>query len=125
MYIMDNLTYALTQPYVPPVQSGKVIKVYDGDTFTLGVLINDVAYRFSVRMKGIDSPEMRGPHKDLAVQSRDALTELIMHKIVRLENIGTEKFGRVLADVYCNDLHVNAWMIEKGYAKQYDGGKKS
>jgi micrococcal nuclease len=122
---MEHLTYAQTKPYLPPVQSGKVIKVYDGDTFTLGVFVDEVAYRFSVRMKGIDSPEMRGPHKDLAIQSRDALTELIMHKIVRLENIGTEKFGRVLADVYVDNVHVNAWMIEKGHAKSYDGGKKT
>ena len=29
---MNNVEYKHTVPFVPPVTSGKVIKVYDGDT---------------------------------------------------------------------------------------------
>jgi endonuclease YncB( thermonuclease family) len=40
-----------------------------------------------------------------------------MDKIVRLENVGVEKYGRLLCDVFVEDtnLHVTA-MIESGFA---------
>jgi endonuclease YncB( thermonuclease family) len=47
-----------------------------------------------------------------------------MNKMVSLKNIGNEKYGRILADVYLGDLHVNQWMKEKGHAVEYHGGTK-
>jgi micrococcal nuclease len=121
---MEHLTYASTIPFLPPLQMGKVIKVYDGDTITVGAILYDVAYRFSVRLDGIDTPELKGPHKDKAILARDELSNLIMNKMVSLKNIGNEKYGRILADVYLGDLHVNQWMKEKGHAVEYHGGTK-
>lgn len=121
---METLTYADTAPFIPPVESGRVIKVYDGDTITIGCYVYGKAFRFSVRLLGIDTPEMKGPHKDMAVIARDALHDLVFHEIVHLKNVGIEKYGRLLADVYLGDLHVNAWMKEKGHALSYFGGKK-
>ena len=34
-----------------------------------------------------------------------------------------EKYGRVLADIYLDDLHVNEYMIRQKYAYKYNGGK--
>ena len=56
--------------------------------------------------------------------ARDALQEKILHKQVILKNVTTEKYGRLLADVYCNGVHYNNWMIENRYAVAYDGGTK-
>jgi endonuclease YncB( thermonuclease family) len=42
-----------------------------------------------------------------------------------LKNIKTEKYGRILADVYCNNIHINQWMLDNRYAVKYDGGTKS
>jgi hypothetical protein len=47
-----------------------------------------------------------------------------MGKIVELKNVSTEKYGRVLADVYLDSLNLCDWMIEHGYAVKYDGGTK-
>ncbi len=121
---MDQLTYASTIPFIPPIQAGKVIKVYDGDTITIGAVLYEVAYRFSVRLDGIDTPELKGPNKEKAILARDDLSNLVMNKIVQLKNIGNEKYGRILADVYLGDLHVNQWMKDKGHAVEYYGGKK-
>jgi len=121
---MEQLTYATTIPFLPPIQTGKVIKVYDGDTITVGTILYDVAYRFSVRLDGIDTPELKGPYKDKAILARDDLSNLVMNKMVRLANVGTEKYGRLLADVYLDDVHVNQWMKDKGHAVEYHGGKK-
>ena len=129
-HLLQNVEYNNTTKYIPAVTYGKVIKVYDGDTITIAAYIDSdpsVVYRFSVRLNGIDSPEIKGKtenEKKLAKQSRDALNNLIYGKIVKLENISMEKYGRLLAIVMCNNVNVNNWMLENKYAVPYDGGKK-
>ena len=128
---LDDATWTNTIPFVPPVTGGKVIKVYDGDTITVASKLpfrNSPIYRFSVRLLGIDSPEIKGhteAEKALAKKSRDALSVLIYEKNVILKDVSTEKYGRLLANVYINDLHVNKWMLDNKYAIEYDGGTKT
>jgi endonuclease YncB( thermonuclease family) len=130
MEYLEKINYENTVPFVPPIVGGKVVKVYDGDTFTIASklpYLDSPIYRFSVRLNGIDAPEIKGKtnaEKELAKKSRDALTNLIMNKIVRLENISIEKYGRILADVYVDTICVNDFMIDNKYAIRYNGGKK-
>jgi endonuclease YncB( thermonuclease family) len=130
-HYLETISYKETLPFVPPITYGKVIKVYDGDTITIASKLscdNSPVYRFSVRLLGIDSPEMKSKtstEKQLAIVARDALSDLIMNKIVQLKNISTEKYGRVLANVYLDDLHVNHWMLDNNHAIPYDGGTKN
>lgn len=126
---LDNINYENTLPFIPPVERGKVIKVYDGDTITVAskILKGKDVYRFSVRLNGIDSPEIKGKsdaEKISAIVSRDKLSNLILNKVVRLEDVKTEKYGRILAEVYLDNLHINQWMLENKLAEPYDGGKK-
>ena len=129
--IPDNLNPKDLPLFVPPLQTGKVIKVYDGDTITIASnvpgLNNSPIYKFSVRLNGIDTPEMRTKdedEKEIATLARDALSEKIMGKEIRLENIKTEKYGRVLCDIYLDKIHLNQWLIDEKYALPYDGGTK-
>ena len=128
---LENISDKDTNIFILPIRYAKVIKVYDGDTITVAAKLpfkKSPIYRFSVRLNGIDSPEIKGTTKqerDLAIKSRDALHNLIFGKIIELKNNGKEKYGRLLSDIYCDDLHVNKWMVEKGYALAYDGGKKT
>ena len=128
-------SWTTSKPFIPKITYGKVIKVYDGDTITIACRIYNgyssveppELYRFPVRLNGIDSPEMKSPHeneKKLAHVSQEALSNLIFGKIVTLQNVSMEKYGRVLADVYLGSLNVNQWMLEGGYAVKYDGGTK-
>jgi endonuclease YncB( thermonuclease family) len=125
-----SVEYKDTVRFVPPIASGKVIKVYDGDTITIASKIpntNLPLYRFSVRLSGIDSAEIKGAtetEKKMAIVARDALHNLIFGKIVTLKNVGTEKYGRILADVYLDELNISKWMLDNNYAVPYDGGKK-
>ena len=132
---LKGASWATTKPFIPKITYGKVIKVYDGDTITIACRIYNgyslveppELYRFSVRLNGIDSPEMKSPHeneKKLAHVSQEALSNLIFGKIVTLQNVSMEKYGRVLADVYLGSLNVNQWMLEGGYVVKYDGGTK-
>ena len=128
---LENISYKETEIFIPQIRFAKVIKVYDGDTITVAAKLpfnESPVYRFSVRLRSIDSPEIKGENKkecELAIESRDALHNLIFGKIIELKNNGKEKYGRLLADIYYNDIHVNKWMVDNNYAVHYDGGKKS
>jgi micrococcal nuclease len=126
-----KIQWSDTLQFIPPINTGQVIKVYDGDTFTLaGHLPYDGSplYRFSVRLNGIDCAEIKGKteeEKEYAIRARTELDKLIMGKTVILKNVKNEKYGRLLADVFVEDLHVNKHMIDKGLAVEYDGGSKT
>lgn len=119
-----------TIQFVPPISGGIVIKVYDGDTITIASRLpyaDSPLYRFSVRLNGIDCPEMKSrddSEKECAVLAKKAVSDLVMNKTIILKNVQTEKYGRLLADVYINDLHLNAYLIEKRLAVKYDGATK-
>ena len=119
-----------TVEFTFPISGGRVIKVYDGDTITIATKLpfkDSPLYRLSVRFNGIDTPEIKGKtddEKNAAKSARDALSSLILNKLVVLKNIQSEKYGRILAEVYLDDLCLNEWMIQQRYAVKYDGGTK-
>ena len=127
---MRIIKWEETTAFTPPISGGQVIKVYDGDSITIAgylPMYNSPLFRFSVRLNGIDTAEIKGKSEDeieSAKQARDALSKLILHKEIILKNVATEKYGRVLADVYLDDLCVNDWLIKECYAVKYDGGTK-
>ena len=129
----DIISWGETVPFISPIREGQVIKVYDGDTITIAAYMpyadgtDSPLFRFSVRLNGIDTPEIKGhseEEKKAAKDSRAALNEKLLHRVVTLKNVQTEKYGRILADVYLDELHINQWMIDNKYAVKYDGGKK-
>lgn len=128
--MLDAVKYEDTVEFVMPVQYGKVVKVYDGDTITIASYLpipNSPLYRFSVRLNGIDTPEIKGKtreEKELALTAKNALSEMILGKVIELRNIENEKYGRILADVYLGPTHINEWMVENKYAVRYNGGTK-
>lgn len=119
-----------TIPFVPPIKDGFVMKVYDGDTITIASKLpyqSSPIFRFSVRLNGIDCPEMKSKDENerlCAEIAKQEVIKLVMNKVVTLKNLQTEKYGRVLADVYINELHLNKHMIDKRLAVAYDGGTK-
>uniref|UniRef100_A0A6C0IRR9 TNase-like domain-containing protein n=1 Tax=viral metagenome TaxID=1070528 RepID=A0A6C0IRR9_9ZZZZ len=125
-----EIKYEDTIPFVPPVTTGVVIKVYDGDTITIASKLpynGSPLYRFSVRLNGIDAPEIRAKiteEKKLAIIARDTLSNQIMGKTISLENIAVEKYGRILADVIIDGQNMSEYMLEQKLAVKYDGGTK-
>jgi endonuclease YncB( thermonuclease family) len=126
----NDIKWEDTVEFTFPIEGGRVIKVYDGDTITIASklpFVESPLYRLSVRLNGIDTPEIKGKTEDeklAAKLTRDALAGLILNKYVTLKNIQTEKYGRILADVYFGELHVNELLIKEKYAVKYDGGTK-
>jgi endonuclease YncB( thermonuclease family) len=114
---LKNVNYNDTIPFIPLILYVKVIKDYDGDTITVASKLpfrDSPIYRFSVRLACIDSPEIKGQsftEKTLAIKSRDALHTLIFGKNIELINHSKEKYGRLLADIYYNNKHLNKWIL--------------
>ena len=126
----NTITWENTVEFIPPIENGIVIKVYDGDTITIATtlpIIDSPLYRFSVRLNGIDTPEMKGTtddEKTAAVEVKNILTTMLLNKKVVLKNLQNEKYGRILADVYLDDLCINDWLLRERLAVKYDGGTK-
>lgn len=127
----SNINMNEVKLFIPPITSGFVVKVYDGDTITIISKLpyeESALYKFSVRLNGIDCPEIKGEtlqEKQCAQLARDELSKLILNKEIILKNLTTEKYGRILADVYLDDLHLNQYMLDKKLAVKYDGGTKT
>jgi len=127
---MENILYKDTIPFIPPITGGKVIKVYDGDTITIASKLpyeNSLIYRFSVRIKGIDCPEIRTNNldeKEIALIAKNFVQDKCLNKIVELKNLSTEKYGRILADVFVEDINIGNELIKNKLSVPYNGGKK-
>ena len=133
-YMSDSsdIKWEDTVEFTFPIKGGRVIKVYDADTITIASKLpydDSPMYRLSVRLNGIDTPEMKGKgvsdeEKEAAKLARDFVSNLVLNKFVSLENIESEKYGRILADVYIGDIHLNNLLLKERYAVKYDGGTK-
>ena len=87
----------------------KVTEVIDGDTFKTEA-------GSTIRLLGINAPEINDPGGDIAKQM---LVCLVMGGNVRLERDVTDKddYGRFLRYVFVDGEFVNAEMIRMGYAE--------
>jgi endonuclease YncB( thermonuclease family) len=81
-----------------------------------------------VRLRGIDAPEMKASCReelDKAEAATEALRGLLREGGVTISNLGTEKYGRVLADVATKrTANVSAALLAGGYARSYNGGHR-
>ncbi|WP_396189535.1 thermonuclease family protein [Flavobacterium sp.] len=105
----------------------KVVSVYDGDTITIVFKLFENYYKWSCRLDGIDTPELKTKNideKQEAIRARDYLRSIIMNKIVSITCGDFDKYGRLLVTVFYNNDNVNNRMIQSGYAKSYHGGTK-
>lgn len=132
---LEMATYDNATPFMPNITCGKVVRVYDGDTITVCSRVridghtSESIYRFNVRLRGIDTPELKtrnSTEKTLAIKARDALSGEILGKIVSLKDVEYDKYGRILANVIQLDgTDMSKWMMDNKYAVEYTGGTKS
>jgi micrococcal nuclease len=111
----------------------KVVDVYDGDTCKVNIfLFENVLKKFTVRMMGYDTPEMRTKNlveKKYGIRSKTILSNLVLNKIVKLECLEFDKYGRILGNIISkdknnNDIHINNFMIENHLGYGYLGDTK-
>ena len=99
--------------------------IYDGDTCDVVIFYHNQYYRWDCRLLGIDTPEIRSEHKDIAIEAREYLRSLIEGKELYIECHRFDKYGRLLVEMFDEDgISISQKMIQSGHAKEYDGGKK-
>jgi micrococcal nuclease len=110
----------------------KVTKVVDGDTIDVVIDLGfDIMYKSRVRLFGIDTPESRTrdkTEKKYGLLSKKFLQDnLKKGKIVIKTHKDSEtgKFGRILGEIFVNNININKLMCTKGHAVEYYGQSKT
>lgn len=88
---------------------GKVIRVADGDTFTM--LVDGKPYK--VRLHGVDCPEKTQDFYDVA---RQFLSKLIMHQEVTVIKRNKDRYGRVVGIAFLEEMNINEQLLKEGLA---------
>ena len=126
----DNVNLKDSITFKPMFTTAKVVKVYDGDTITVATPLhfdNSPIYRFSVRLRGIDCPEIRTKNdneKTCGKKAKQIMMDQVLNKVVTFENVDYDKYGRILADVFINGVNITQTLLEQRLAVEYNGGKK-
>ena len=100
---------------IPGPINARVVSVYDGDTLTVDAEPwPGLTARKSVRVAGVDTPEIRGKcqtEKDQAIRARDFVRATV-GATVRLTNIRPGKYAsRVIADVWVRGRKLSDLLI--------------
>lgn len=130
---------------------GRVVAVYDGDTFTAALPIFGSVYKFPMRLNGIDTAEIKSKqveNKAMAIRARNRLLQLIgvtigpnddvkkkdielklaeKNYVVWIECDEQDKYGRILCRVYKDPLKTSSYadiLLQEKLAYAYGGGTK-
>ena len=108
----------------------KYLYNYDADTVTFNVpnVHPIIGQKISVRVTGVDTPEIKTKNKCEKQKARTAkkLVENLLKnaKRIDLENVQRGKYFRVVADVKIDGQSLTHYLLKNGLAYSYDGGKK-
>ena len=129
--IPDGLKRKGLPKYTPQITSGRVVDVYDGDTMTLAARVpgDNTIYQFQLRLHGLDCAEMKTKNpseKLVAIKAKEYVESCVLNKIVNLENVALDKYGRLLANVKYGEhnLDLGEGLLVGRMAVEYDGGTK-
>lgn len=108
----------------------EVVSVYDGDTFKVNInsLHPLLGERISIRIAGINTPELKGKCEYEKAQARKAkkftVEQLRRAKKILLKEVRRDKYFRILADTYVDGKSLSNLLLESNLAVKYHGGKK-
>lgn len=99
----------------------KVVNVVDGDTVDLVVDIGFyLTTKIRARLIGINTPEMRGEEKYLALLAKGYVFSRLMDQEVVIKTTKADSFGRWLVTIFIGEENFNQTLIVEGYAKSYE-----
>jgi endonuclease YncB( thermonuclease family) len=126
---------------------GRLIDVYDGDTIKVILPAFNSYYKFTLRLNGIDTCEMKSKQleiKHYAIKARNKILELITNNtqvntkkeikellesnvyLIWVECFESDKYGRVLANIYKDKdtISISDILLEENLAYKYSGKTK-
>ena len=107
------------------------VRNYDGDTITFNLpsLHPIIGEKISIRVNGIDTPEIKGnceKEKYNAQQAQQMVADILKDaEQITLKNMERGKYFRIAADVIVDGENLADMLIEAGMVVKYDGGKKT
>ncbi len=110
----------------------KVVDVYDGDTIKIVFYYKDDLLKWTVRLWGINTPELR-PSLKLAnreeiirkgKEARDYVIDMCkkVDNLVYFDCMGNDKYGRLLGKIYLDKdytVSINDLLIKNEHAVEY------
>ena len=90
-----------------------VVAVGDGDSLTVRCGATGANLPTKVRIAAIDAPELRQAYGHSA---RQQLVQLCLKRRARIEPLGTDAYGRTVANVRCGQTDVASEQVRSGLA---------
>lgn len=107
------------------------VKNYDADTVTVNIpgLHPLIGHKVNIRVRGVDTPEIRTKNKCEKKKGRHAkkLVKNLLKKAKRIDltNIERGKYFRIVADVMIDGKNLTNYLVKNGLGYPYDGGTKA
>lgn len=102
--------------------SVKVLKVIDGDTVKVEIDLGfNLKIEQTVRLYGINAPEIKGESREKGLAATEYLRSLIENSEITLETLKDkkEKYGRYLGKLVKDGIDINQEMVKTGHAIPY------
>lgn len=95
----------------------KVTRIVDGDTY---VVEDENGIKEKIRLIGVNTPETKHPKKGVEPFGPEATAfamKYLNKKVVQLkfEKDKKDRYNRILAHVFINDIHFNKMLIDSGF----------
>jgi endonuclease YncB( thermonuclease family) len=108
------LSFSFTIAVGQTIISGKVVRVADGDTFTL---LDNKNKQVRIRLYGIDCPENK---QDFSQVAKKFTSDRVFGKVVKVEVQNVDRYGRIVGLVVLPDgKFLNEELLKAGLAWHY------
>lgn len=91
----------------------RIIRVKDGDTY----VVNVKGKPTTLRLNNVDAPEMS---QAWGIKSAKNVSNMILGKMVLYTTTGTDRYGRMLADVEFDGKWLDEILVDNGWAWVYN-----
>ena len=126
LFFCVPLTLANASQEIKPQNFNKVflVSVYDGDTFRVRLSCRYALFcqDISIRVRGVDCPEIRGGTKEskaAAKTAKEFTKDFLKSGKILLRNCGRDKYFRVLCDVKVNNKDLATELLAAHHAIPY------
>jgi hypothetical protein len=63
-------------------------------------------------------------NNDLGILAKDTLTKLIYNKIIEINNISRDKYGKLYANVCLDDIEINKWLLKHNFVMKCNNNER-
>ena len=109
---------------------GKVVDIYDNDTIKIIFpLIKDnvnTLHKWNCKLINVYKSKVNNKYeKELNIKVRDILRNKILNKIVNVRCLKFDENGKILVEIFNENININNWLINNQMAskEEYDDKK--